>query len=155
MSITDDANSPARARVVAQGEHLSLLVEEPILGARKACRVQVALESRTYTGLGVSLDASNVLLVIDAPALAAHYRVGSSLALSWIKVMGADVAFERVRERLRSLADVESLGSLSDRAARHALLYILEARDLEVRRQRLDVLKAALRTEDREEGATT
>jgi hypothetical protein len=39
----------------------------------------------------------------------------------------------------------ESLGSLSDRAARHALLYILEARDPVVRQERLDILKATLR----------
>jgi HEAT repeat protein len=42
---------------------------------------------------------------------------------------------------------MESLGSLSDRAARHALLYIIEARDPEVRRQRLEVLNTALTTE--------
>jgi hypothetical protein len=144
--MSDDTNSLILARVVAQGRHLSLLVEASILDNQKACRVRVTLESRTYRGFGFSLDTDTVLLVINAPALTG-FEVGSSLALSKISVVWDNMGFEHIRDRLRSLLNMESLGSLSDRAARHALLYIIEARDPEVRRQRLEVLNTALTTE--------
>jgi hypothetical protein len=102
------------------------------------------IESVIYGGLGLSLDSDTSLLVINADDLAQRYEVGSFVMLSKVQTLGGNVGFERLRTRLLALVGTGSLGSLSDRAVRHALLYILEAHDPEVRRERLEILKATL-----------
>lgn len=127
---------------------MSLLVEAPILGEHKACRVQVVIENLTYKGLGFSINDDTALVIVDTQACTTHYSVNSTVILSNINFIGTGLPFDRVSGRLREMLDVDSLGSLSDRAARHALLYILEAHDLEIRHQRLEVLKELMRSEN-------
>ncbi|MFP5274548.1 hypothetical protein [Coleofasciculus sp.] len=146
MSLLDEINSLIYAKVISQGSHLSLLVEAPILGKLKACRIQVVLENITYKGLGVSIDDDTALIIVDTQNCANHYNVNSTIILSDIHFIGTSLPLDCVIKRLREILNVDSLGSLSDRAARHALLYILEAHDLEIRHQRLEVLKELMRT---------
>lgn len=106
--------------------------------------MRLAIEGAMYSGLGLSLNLETCLFVVDAPALAQSYDIGSTLALSHVRPLGGELGFEHLRGRLLALVDGAPLESLSDRATRHALLYILEARDPLVRCQRLEILKAAL-----------
>lgn len=144
MSVSNPSPLSVPATVVAAGRRLSLLVSTPVLGDRKACRVRAMIENATCSGFGVSLGSDTVLLVIDAPDSLAQRTIGATIMVAAIRAIETSMAFERVRERLTLLVDVPSVESLSDRAARHALLYVLEAHDPEVRRQRLDILRASL-----------
>jgi hypothetical protein len=148
MSILNEANSLIYAKVISQGNHMSLLVEVPILGNHKACRVQVVLENLTHKGLAISIDNDTALIIVDTQNCSTHYKINSTLILSDIHFIGTGFPFDRVSRRLKEILDVDSLDSLSDRAARHALLYILEAHDIEIRHQRLEVLKKLMVSKD-------
>jgi hypothetical protein len=144
VTADDVAEGVIAARVVVGGTKVSLLVEEPILGDRRASHFRAEVDGRPCQGLAVFLDADAVLLVLGQ-TLAEPFEAGSAVNVSQLRLTSSGLTFSRARERLKSLlSESDSLGAMSDRAARHALLYILEARDAEVKQQRIALFKAAL-----------
>jgi ectoine hydroxylase-related dioxygenase (phytanoyl-CoA dioxygenase family) len=132
-------------RVVSQGEYLSVLVDSPLLGGRKACKVRTRIEGADWTGLGFALDEGSVLLVLEPPETLLGSRFDTQIQLQQFAILGGHVDFAGARKRLGSMLGVDRLGSISDRAARHALLFILEAHDPAVRAQRTNLLRESLR----------
>jgi len=70
---------------------------------------------------------------------------GDSIALDNVRITNLASSFDKLRGRLESLlSNPSSMRLLSDRSIRHALLYILEARDPEIRQKRISMLEATL-----------
>jgi Phytanoyl-CoA dioxygenase (PhyH) len=144
MALKSNGKSQMQAIVISQGQYLSVLVESPLLGSRKACRVRAAIESNMCSGLGLTLEEGSVLLVLEVPVPLRSTRLGPQVILRDIDIIGARIDFAHARERLVSIIGADYVGSISERAARHALLFILEAHDPQVRNERISLLRASL-----------
>jgi hypothetical protein len=134
------------ARVVDCDTFISLLVESAVLGGRPAGRVAVELGDHEVRGLALSLDGSETLLLTLAvdPTDRTRFQA-STVTLGGLRLTGAQLSAEGVAWRLRQLLSRPPRGhELTDRAARHALLFVLEARDPDVRTERLQLLDAAM-----------
>lgn len=126
---------------------MSLLSTIPLLADKKASRIRLAVKNWTCVGLGIQLETTTLLVVMNAPRELAKLPVGSSILIDHIDLLGSSIEFERARERLISLLKPDprlNVDSLSSRASHHALLFILEARDPEVRRSRTEALRTSL-----------
>jgi hypothetical protein len=128
---------------VSRGHRLALLTPADVLDARSACRVEVHLEDVRCVGLGLRLDGGTALLVLNAPPLNRPVAPGAELHFT-ARVLDGAVDADRVQARLARLVGSDAAAAIGDRAARHALLYILEARGTPLRLERLALLKRAL-----------
>ena len=131
--------------VISGGSSVAILLHSCVLQGRSACRVRVRLAPReATTALGLRLDGDSALLVLRGRGRFGRLKPGTSVTVEPLDILSAHLASEEARTRLYSLLGDESPERLSLRDARHALLYILEARDPELRSERLSMLRAAL-----------
>lgn len=137
---------PVVAQVAVAAGCPTLLLRSPILAGRPAGRLDIGLGGRRFRALALALHDSDDLLVALPGAVAQDLTLTTpTVELTAIRLLDNELPPERVAARLRLLiAGDDAATQLGDRAARHALLFLLEARDPGLRRQRLALLRTAL-----------
>ncbi len=147
---------PTIAQVAVAAGCPTLLLHSPVLAGRPAGRIEISLGGRRLRALALAMNGSDDLLVALPGAVTQDLPLATpTVALTAIRLLDNELPPERVAARLRLLIAGDGASTqLGDRAARHALLFLLEARDPGLRRQRLALLHTALTSSTPPEGTS-
>jgi hypothetical protein len=142
--MTTIVDSIINGTVVANGAFLSVMVLTPVLRELNACRVRFSVDGKFQRALAMNLGDGMALLLTKMSDCGRSSAVGTVLQIQDLEIIPLITNPDRLRLRLLRLAEASESQSLSNRGARHALLFILEARDPLVRRERLEFFQRAL-----------